>query len=117
MRVDYYINAHEVVTFDKVHMHPKTFLQLSGLLEERGLLHSTQHMSINAQLFIFLVIVATTYTIRDLADQWQHSNETMSRCFKNVLETICAFKDQFIHPPDYDEVQQLLRINPHKYLP
>lgn len=32
MRVDYYINAHGDVTFDKVRMYPETFLQLSRLL-------------------------------------------------------------------------------------
>ena len=103
--------------FDKVCMHPETFLQLSGLLEEWGLLHGTQHMSVDAQLFIFLAIVAKAYTIRDSADQWKHLNETISRCFKNVLEAICALKDEFIHPSDYNEVQQLLRLNRNKYFP
>ena len=117
MQVDYYLDGHPDVIFDKVQMDADAFIGLKGLLEGRGLLHSTLNMSVGAQLFIFLSIIAHAYSIRDLADHWQRSNETISRCFDNVLEVICTLKDEFIWPPDYNEMQQLLHANPHKYLP
>ena len=98
-------------------MGADTFIQLSGLLEGRGLLHATQHMSVNAQLFVFLSIIAKWYNIRDSTDMWQRSNETISKCFKNVLGEICSLKDEFIRPPDYNQVQLLIQTNRHKYLP
>ena len=116
MKVDYYLNGHEDVIFDKVHMDANTFIQLSGLFESRGLLHSTQRMSVNCQLFIFLAIIAKAYTIKDSTDHQQRSNETISRCFKNFLEAICRLNDEFIRPLDYNEVEQLLRANPNKFL-
>ena len=116
MRVDYYLDGHPDVIFDKVRMDADTFIGLSSLLEEQELLHSMRNMSVDAQLFIFLSIIAHDYTIRDSVDRWQRSNETISRCFKNVLEAIYSLKDEFIRPPDYNETQQLLCDNPHKYL-
>ena len=97
-------------------MDADTFLQLSGLLEGRELLHATQHMSVDAQLFVFLSIIAKGYNIRDSADMWQRSNETISRCFKNVLEAICMLKGEFIWPLDYNQVQSLIQTNEYKYL-
>ena len=70
MKVDYYLNGHEDVIFNKVRMDADTFQQLSDLLEARGLLHSTQHMSVDAQLFIFLSIITKAYTIKDSVDHW-----------------------------------------------
>ena len=52
-------------------MDADTFIQLSGLLEGRGLLHVTQHMSMDAQFFILLSIIAKGYNIRDSTDIWQ----------------------------------------------
>ena len=53
MRVDYYLDRHLDVIFDKVRMDANTFIGLSSLLEGRRLLHSTRNMSVDAQLFIF----------------------------------------------------------------
>ena len=117
MKVDYYLTGHPSVIYDKVRMNADTFIRLSSLLEGRGLLHATQHMSVDAQLFVFLSIIAKGYSIRDSADMWQRSNETISRCFKNVLEAICSLKDEFIRPPDYNQVQSLIQTNRQKYLP
>ena len=68
MKVEYYLNRHQNVIYDKVQIDTDTFIQLSDLLEGRGLLHSTQHMGVDAQLFIFLSINAKDYTIKDSAD-------------------------------------------------
>ena len=75
MRVDYYLNVHEDVMFAKVRM------------DAYGLLHGTQHMNVYAQLLFSWPLLL--YTIRDSTDHWQHSNEIISMCFKNILEVIC----------------------------
>ena len=54
IRVDYYLNTHEDVMFNKVCMDTDTFLQLRGLLEAQELLHGTQNMSADAQPVYFL---------------------------------------------------------------
>ena len=69
MRVNYYLAGHPDVIFDKVRMDADTFIEVSNLLEGRGLL-PTRNMSVDAQLFIFLSIIAHGYSIRDSADQW-----------------------------------------------
>ena len=48
MRVDYYLDGHPDVIFNKVRMDADTFIGLSSLLEGQGLLHSTRNMSVDA---------------------------------------------------------------------
>ena len=68
MCVDYYLDGHSDVIFDKVRMDPDIFIRLRNPLEGRRLLHSTRNISVDAQLFIFLAIIGLDYTIRDSAD-------------------------------------------------
>ncbi|XP_024019242.1 uncharacterized protein LOC112090956 [Morus notabilis] len=72
-------------------------------------------MNVPEQVFVFLTIVAQSQTNREAQDVWQHSGETISRRFSDVLDAICALHDDFIKPPNYDRVSDFVRDNRHRY--
>ncbi|GMN39957.1 hypothetical protein TIFTF001_009177 [Ficus carica] len=56
-------------------------------------------------------------TNRHISYLFQHSKETTSRWFFKVLKVLCALKDEFIRPPEYTEVQNLIIEHSDKYRP
>ncbi|XP_024022557.1 uncharacterized protein LOC112091954 [Morus notabilis] len=108
-------NTNEAAMFNKVRMGPRAFRILCEILIERGLLQPTNNMNVPEQVFVFLTIVAQSQTNRESQDVWQHSGETISRRFSDVLGAICALHDDFIKPPNYDKVSDFVRGNRHRY--
>ncbi|GMN43694.1 hypothetical protein TIFTF001_012887 [Ficus carica] len=117
MRVEEILNGHEDVIQSMISMKSSTFRLLSNQLGGRGLLRPTNHMNVNEQLFIFLVICSQGASNRHVSYLFQHSPETTSRWFFRVLKVICALKDEFIRPPDYTTVQSLIIEHEGKYRP
>lgn len=108
-------NTDENAMFNKVRMGPRAFMILCEILTERGLLQPSNNMNVPEQLFVFLTIISQSQTNRESQDVWQHSGETISRRFSEVLDAICALYDDFIKPPNFDKVQHFLRGNRHRY--
>ena len=98
-------------------MKSETFRALSNLLGSRELLTPTYNMNVNEQLFIFLTICAQGAMNRHILYLFQHSKETTSRWFYQVLMVICSLKDEFITPPDYIAVSPLIEDHSYKYQP
>ncbi|PON75861.1 Myb/SANT-like domain containing protein [Trema orientale] len=57
-----------------------------------------------------------SFTNRLSQDRWQHSAETVSRYFGKVLDAIVEVASDFIRPPNFDEVPQLIQNNKDKYV-
>ena len=117
MRVQYYLNGHEKDMEAYTRMKPESYLRLCSILRDRRLLSDTQYMTVEEQLFIFMCVVSQHVSNTNLADLWQRSAETISRWFGHVLHAICALKDEFLGPPNYNEVSGYVRKNAYKYLP
>nr|CAD1835643.1 unnamed protein product [Ananas comosus var. bracteatus] len=64
-----------------------------------GLISSTRNMTPDEQLGIFLYGVGHGVANRILAETFQHSEETISRHFNNVLRGIVRLKDDYIMLP------------------
>ena len=117
LRVEELLNGHPDIMFNKVRMDKDSFLTLSHILENKGLLQSSNYSTVDEQLFLFLTIVGQSQTNREASDVWQHSGETMSRWFGKVLRAICELRYDFILPPNYNKVQKFIIDNCHKYRP
>nr|CAD1837845.1 unnamed protein product [Ananas comosus var. bracteatus] len=76
-----------------------TFIALRDALVEKGLISSTRNMTADEQLGIFLYGVGHGVANRILAETFQHSGETISRHFNNVLRGIVRLKDDYIMLP------------------
>ncbi|KAL5709743.1 hypothetical protein ACHQM5_020396 [Ranunculus cassubicifolius] len=97
-------------------MDQHVFLRLCKILEDRGLLKMTKHMSVVEQVAIFLITVGHNERNRMIRDRFQHSGETISRHFNNVLRAISKFSISMIRPPSFAVVPSNIRRNP-KYWP
>ena len=117
LKVEELLTGHPDVMYNKVRMDAHTFKSLGALLQEQGLLRSSRAISVHELLFIFLTIVCQSQTNREAQDCWQHSAETISRWFNELLEAICELRAEIITPPPYHEVQHFITINSHKYRP
>ncbi|KAL5700150.1 hypothetical protein ACHQM5_025633 [Ranunculus cassubicifolius] len=97
-------------------MDQHIFLRLCKIHEDRGLLKMTKHMSVVEQVAIFLITVGHNERNRMIRDRFQHSGETISRHFNNVLREISEFSISMIRPPSFAVVPSNIRRNP-KYWP
>lgn len=97
-------------------MSASIFRQLTGLLEERNLIVATRNMAVYEQVAIFLRIVAHGDSYRTAAEFFQHSLETVSRCFHKVLDAIETLSEVFIILPDeQSRCPQQIRKNRNFY--
>ena len=110
-------NRSPKVIYETIRMDVNMFTILSDFLNARELLKRTTYMSTDEQLVIFLHIVGQGLTIRQAAHNWQHSVETVHRCFKKVMCAILTLEEDIIRPPDYDNVQPFILENAYKYRP
>lgn len=116
-KVDEYLQGNPRSMFNRVRMTPYVFLALCTCLKERNLVNDTRGLSVEEQLFIFLSIVAQSQNNRAVQDDFQHSAETITRHFTNVLKAVAKLRHDFIRAPDYEETPQFLQDNAHKFLP
>jgi hypothetical protein len=74
-------------------------------------------MSVIEKVAIFLYIITLGASNREIQEQFQHSGETINRCIKEVLTTICLFVVDVIKPEDlnFTNTQQEIAMNP-KYM-
>ncbi|KAK1257188.1 hypothetical protein QJS04_geneDACA024915 [Acorus gramineus] len=81
-------------------MDQHVFRRLADLFRREGWLEDTRNMWIEEQLAIFLTIVGHNSTNRYCQDRFQHSGETISRQFREVLSACLKLSKLVIHPPD-----------------
>jgi hypothetical protein len=74
-------------------------------------------MSVIEKVAIFLYIITLGASNREIQEQFQHSGETINRCIKEILTTICLFVVDVIKPEDlnFTNTQQEIAMNP-KYM-
>lgn len=93
------LNGHPDRGYDHFRMTTTAFSALRDALFQTGLVQNTRNMTIEEQLGIFLYCVGHGVANRVLAETFQHSGETISRHFNNVLRAIVTLKDEYITLP------------------
>ena len=90
------LSGHPDRGYDHFRMTNTMFFKLEELFVSCGLLTSTRNVMVHEQLAFFLYRIGHGVTNRVLAETFQHSGETISRHFNNVLKVICTLKQEFI---------------------
>lgn len=108
------LNGNHNRFFDHTRMSKKTFLKLVTILEAHGMkdmrVCNTPH-----QLLIFLYIVSNGASNRAAQEHFQHSGETISRCFYASLDALCSFAKTVIVQPTGMLVPREISSNPKFY--
>ncbi|KAB5511763.1 hypothetical protein DKX38_028791 [Salix brachista] len=91
-------------------MDKHVFHNLCGILRQRGMLRDTAGVMIEEQLAIFLNIIGHNERNRVIQERFQHSGETISRHFNNVLKAIKSLSREFLQPPPIATPPEIVSI-------
>jgi hypothetical protein len=71
-------------------------------------------MSFIEKVSMFLSTIAVGASNREVQERFQHSGETVSRCFKEVLKSLCLFAVEVIKPidPQFTRTPREIAMNP-----
>ena len=94
------INGHDVRCFQMFRMRKDVFLQLCNVLQCKYGLRPTRGMGIHEQVGLLLYVLGQPGSIRNTEERFQHSGETISRQFHNVLKAVCGLSRDIIKPVD-----------------
>ena len=81
-------------------MKRRVFHFLCAELTKHGGLLSSRYISVEEQVAMFLSPVSQRASNRNVQERFQHSGETVSRYFHQVLEAIHRLVPFYIKPPD-----------------
>ncbi|KAF6167107.1 hypothetical protein GIB67_041362 [Kingdonia uniflora] len=82
-------------------MDKHVFYKFCEILRQKDLLHDTSGMKIEEQVAIFLNVIGHNERTRVIQERYQHSGETISRHFNNVLKAIKSLSRELLQPPDH----------------
>lgn len=112
------LNGHEIRCFNSLRMYPNLFIELCTDLETKYGLKSSSHMLVTEKVGMFVYILAHGVSNRHAQERFQHSGETVSRVFKEVLHAMDGLSRDIIVPtdPEFKEVPQKLATD-SRYMP
>lgn len=108
------LNGHDDLCREMFRMDKHIFHKLCNTLRQRGMLRDTPGVMIEEQLGIFLNIIGHNERNRVIQERFQHSGETISRHFNNVLKAIKSMSREFLQPPSFATPSEIL-VNPRFY--
>ncbi|XXG56809.1 hypothetical protein AAC387_Pa03g4129 [Persea americana] len=80
-------------------MELSVFRKLCDIVREEGLLQNTAGVNVDEQLMMFLFTIGQNVSNRQVQKRFQHSGETVSRHFNNVLNALTELSPHYIHLP------------------
>ncbi|XP_028061231.1 uncharacterized protein LOC114264730 isoform X2 [Camellia sinensis] len=102
--------------FENFRMEREVFYQLCDLLHTKYGLETGQRVSVQEQVAIFLYIVGGDTRNINTQERFQHSSETISKYFKNVLKAITMMFIDWVRPQPRNGVHPYIRRK-RKYYP
>ncbi|XP_073054722.1 uncharacterized protein [Primulina eburnea] len=105
------LNGHDDLFREMFRMDKHVFHKLSDTLRHRGMLRDTVGVMIEEQLAIFLNVVGHNERNRVIQERFQHSGETISRHFNNVLKAIKSLSREFLRPPPLTTPSEIHKSN------
>lgn len=112
------LNSHEKRCFNMFRMTQSTFRQLLTDLETKYGLLPSERTSTVEKLGIFLYILSVGASNRQAQERFQHSGETISRIFKEVLHVMVGLSRDMLRPrdPEFKKVPPQI-ANDTRYMP
>lgn len=77
-----------------------TFLHLQSWLLDNTELDASRHIGVAEKLAMFIDTVGRGVTNRGVQERFQHSGETVSRCFHQVLNALVEMHAHYVQLPD-----------------
>ncbi|CAK9154795.1 unnamed protein product [Ilex paraguariensis] len=105
------LNGDDNLCREMLRMDKHVFHKLCGTLRQRAMLRDTAGVMIEEQLAIFLNIVGHNERNRVIQERFQHSGETISRHFNNVLKAIKSLSRELLQSPPLATSPQILGSN------
>lgn len=109
------LNGHDDFFREMLRMDKHVFHKLCDILRQRTLLRDTPGVMIEEQLAIFLNIIGHNERNRVIQERFQHSGETISRHFNNVLKAVKSLSREVLQPPQPTTPPEIL--NSARYYP
>lgn len=97
-------------------MEVYVFQALCNTLSVDTILESTRGVSVKEVIALFAYVVAHSSAQRIIANQFQHSFETINRHVYKVMHALCHFISEVIVPTQVDRVVPYILGNPGHYL-
>ena len=93
------------------------FRKLIHELQHLGELQPGRYIEVEEMAAIFLYIIRTNQPVRQVAERFQRSNDTIHRAFHRVLNALLSreFRDRHLHLPDPQQVHPSIKDNPKMY--
>jgi len=85
------LRGHWKQSVNMFRMDSTILLSLCNDLETHHGLKPSRKMSVIENVTMFLFTIAVEASNRQVHERFQHSGETVSRCFKEVLKSLCLF--------------------------
>ncbi|XP_049932343.1 uncharacterized protein LOC116249308 isoform X2 [Nymphaea colorata] len=109
--------GHEEHYQDVCRMNLRIFRKLCDIVRKKNLLHDTFGVKLEEQLLMFLYTIGNNVSNRNVQEHFQHSGETVSRHFNNVLNAIFELSYTYIRLPcdeDLSCIPEQYKFSPFK---
>ena len=112
------LDGHEKRCFNMFRMDQITFHRLSADLQSKYGLRPSDRMSILEKVGLFIYVLSKGASNRDAQEHFQHSGETISRVFKEVLDAVYGLCKDMLKPrdPEFKDIPQQI-ANDSQYMP
>ena len=112
------LHGHWTRCVNMFRMDVPTFQNLCFKLENQYRLTASRRMCVFEKVGIFLYTIALGASNREVQERFQHSGETISRYFNEVLRSVCLLATDLIQPADPRFVNTPREIvNNPRYMP
>jgi hypothetical protein len=112
------LHGHWTRCVNMFRMDATTFQSLCFQLENQYGLTASRRMCVYEKVGIFLYTIALGASNREVQERFQHSGETISRYFNEVLKSVCSLAADLIQPADPGFVNTPCEIvNNPRYMP
>ena len=112
------LHGHWTRCVNMFRMDATTFQTLCFTLENQYGLKASRRMCVFEKVGIFLYTIALGASNREVQERFQHSGETISRYFNEVLRSVCSLATDLIQPADSGFVNTPREIvNNPRYMP
>ncbi|CAH9096803.1 unnamed protein product [Cuscuta europaea] len=116
--MDEILNGHGKRCFNAFRMTQNTFRNLCADLETKYGLRPSSRVSVLEKVGLFVYVLSKSASNRDTQERFQHSGETVSRIFKEVLNAMDELCRDILVPkdPDFKRIPSQI-ANDDRYMP
>lgn len=95
-----------IVMYDEFRMDKTPFIQLCHYFQRKKWLSNSKFVDVDEKMAMFLSIVSHNKRNRIVRLKFQHSGETVSKYFHEVLNAMMKFAREMIVPPDFNNLDK-----------